>query len=186
MSKKTDKRSFSPQLKKTLTLVLPVAAGGVIVDQLTKIWAASCLKNHSPIEIIPGVIRLHYAENTGAAFSMLSGQRVFFIALTVIVLAVVGYVLWKGHIRNHFGYCAVALCVSGTIGNFIDRLLYGYPAQDDGRREPGHDPVGGQSRRQPHIGLRLGRSQAGSAGRISIRTKGIRRRAFCPPPLLSE
>ena len=43
MSKKTDKRSFSPQLKKTLTLVLPVAAGGVIVDQLTKIWAASCL-----------------------------------------------------------------------------------------------------------------------------------------------
>ena len=42
MSKKTDKRSFSPQLKKTLTLVLPVAAGGVIVDQLTKIWAASC------------------------------------------------------------------------------------------------------------------------------------------------
>ena len=126
MSKKTDKRSFSPQLRKTLTLVLPLTVGGVIVDQLTKIWAANCLKGHAPINLIPGIIRLHYAENTGAAFSMLSGQRFFFIALTLIVLAAVGYVLWKGHLRNNFGYCAIALCVSGTIGNFIDRLLYGY------------------------------------------------------------
>lgn len=126
MSKMTGEKRLPPQLRKTFALLLPIAAGGILLDRITKALAVSFLKDHTPVEIIRGVIRFSYAENTGAAFNLFRGQRVFFIILTVAVLAFVAYVLYKGWIRNAFGYCSVGLCVSGAIGNFIDRLLYGY------------------------------------------------------------
>lgn len=126
MSKMTADRHMAPQLKRTFLIVLPITLGGILLDQLTKVLAISYLKNQAPVNVIPGILQLHYAENTGAAFSMLNGQRFFFIGLTVLVLAVVVWILWKGLLKNTFGYCALALCLSGTIGNFIDRLIRGY------------------------------------------------------------
>ncbi len=126
MSKKTGEKRLTPQLRKTFALVLPIAACGILLDRVTKILAVSFLKGHPPVDIIRSVIRLNYAENTGAAFNLFRGQRTFFIFLTVAVLAFVAYALYKGWIRNTFGYCSVGLCISGAIGNFTDRLLYGY------------------------------------------------------------
>ena len=126
MSKRTGKKTLSPQLKKTFALVLPVVCVGILLDRGVKILSVAFLKNHPPVDVIPGVFRLNYAENTGAAFSIFRGERTFFIILTVVVLALVAFVLYKGWIRSTFGYWAIALCVSGALGNFIDRLLYGY------------------------------------------------------------
>lgn len=126
MSKMTAERRMAPQLKRTFLIVLPITLGGILLDQLTKVLAILHLKDQGPVVCIPGILQLHYAENTGAAFSMLNGQRYFFIGLTVLVLAIVTWILWKGLLKNAFGYCALALCLSGTIGNFIDRLIRGY------------------------------------------------------------
>ena len=57
----------------------------IAFDQITKYFASLKLADGSVAKFIPGVVQFKYAENTGMAFSMLSGARWVFIALTVVV-----------------------------------------------------------------------------------------------------
>jgi len=123
MSKTINKKTH---LKLILALFVPVVLVGLVLDRLSKDLTILYLKDKDPIDLIPGVIRLTYCENRGAAFSLLEGQRWFFIVLTVIVLAFVAVALWRCWIKTAFGYFSTALCVSGAIGNFIDRLTQGF------------------------------------------------------------
>lgn len=105
---------------------LPIIMIGVLADIAVKKLAVMLFKDGGAYELIPGILRITYAENKGAAFSILSGQRQLFIVLTVIVLVFAFYLLLRGHIRGLFGIAALSVCISGAIGNFIDRLFYGY------------------------------------------------------------
>ena len=123
MSKTTNNKRH---LKLILALFVPVVLIGLVLDRISKDLTILYLKENEPINIIPGVVRLTYCENRGAAFSLLEGQRWFFIVLTVVVLAFVVVALWRCWIKTAFGYFSTALCVSGAIGNFIDRLMQGF------------------------------------------------------------
>lgn len=67
----------------------------IAIDQTTKYFAVTNLMNQKPWVIWEGVFELHYLENRGAAFGMLQGQKLFFVLISVIILAVILYVLIK-------------------------------------------------------------------------------------------
>ena len=67
-----------------MVLYLLLAAAIVLVDQLVKWWAVQALGPGGSIPVIPGVFHLTDAENRGAAFSILEGRRLFFVAATVV------------------------------------------------------------------------------------------------------
>lgn len=99
----------------------------VFVDLLTKTLAASSLKLNDFV-IIKNVLILHYLENKGAAFSMLSGKGIVFIIVTPIIMAIIIYFLIKIPDEKKY-YCLIfdlAVLLSGAIGNFIDRIFLGY------------------------------------------------------------
>ena len=100
----------------------------VITDQLVKQWARSYLLPVGSIPIIDGLIGFKWATNTGAAFGIFQGGRWFFVALTIAVIAVMLYFEFKMPYTRRFMWARVpmALMLAGAIGNFIDRLLYGY------------------------------------------------------------
>lgn len=98
-----------------------------MLDQITKALAADRLAD-GPFVIIPGVFELRYLENRGAAFGMLQNQRVFFLILTVIFLAVITYIYLKIPADRKYLPLRI-LCIvvtAGAIGNFIDRLVLVY------------------------------------------------------------
>lgn len=102
----------------------------LVADHLTKWWAIMALKpEYLPppvIDIIPGFLRLIYAENTGAAFSLLEGQT---FLLGLISLAAIAGLCWFWYIlpaEEVWGRAAVALVTSGAVGNMIDRFGRGY------------------------------------------------------------
>ena len=64
-----------------------IAALIIAADQVSKIFLAQALENGRHINVIPKILSLVYVENRGAAFGILQGARIFFIGLTVIVLA---------------------------------------------------------------------------------------------------
>ena len=99
-----------------------------IIDRITKIWAAKTLTQGFDIAIIPGVLELQYVENTGAAFSILTGKIAFFLILTVILCIVIVYIMLNVPADKRytpFWLCLVFL-LAGALGNFYDRLFYHY------------------------------------------------------------
>lgn len=101
---------------------------GIILDQLTKWLAVKYLKPLYPnaVPFIDGIIRLKYEQNTGAAFSMLSDAPwVFKSVSTVAIIAMLIYLFgFKG--GRKLQDVALAMIISGGIGNMIDRIALNY------------------------------------------------------------
>lgn len=102
-------------------LVLGVAAGALVADQLTKWWALRSLQDRD-IGVI-GSLRFHLTYNTGASFSI-GGRHGPWIAL--VALVVVALLLWQGRsVDTRIGAVALGLVVGGALGNVVDRAMRG-------------------------------------------------------------
>lgn len=110
-------------------LVLLIAGLVILVDQAVKYWAATYLLTLPgyTYPLWPGVFHLTYAENRGAAFSLLQDARWFFVITTVLACGAIIWFLWRERYRMHtLMRVSLALILGGAIGNFIDRLFLGY------------------------------------------------------------
>lgn len=104
-----------------------IAAGVVILDQITKHLVRSGMELDQSIPILPGLLDLTYIHNYGAAFSILQHQRAFLIAFTSLAMAaVVIYILKEQKNLPGIETAALSLIVGGGLGNLIDRVLNGY------------------------------------------------------------
>jgi signal peptidase II len=98
-----------------------VAAGVVLVDQLTKWWAVSRLSS-GPIHVI-WKLDLELTRNPGSSFSLLQGSTDFLMAVVVIAAAVLGVLAWRS---VTVGRAALyGLILGGALGNLTDRLFRG-------------------------------------------------------------
>ena len=98
----------------------------VFIDRLSKIWAAEYLIGKGTITVIPGILGLTYAENTGAAFSMLSGKTIVLIGITFFALCFLAYLIFIKKYGTKFEKFFLLLIFAGGIGNLIDRIYLGY------------------------------------------------------------
>jgi len=98
------------------------------LDQWVKQWARVYLQPVGRLPFIDGFLGFRYMENAGAAFGIMQGARWFFVVLTVVVLGVM--VWYERSIPPGRLYLLIrvpmAMIAAGAIGNFIDRLLFGY------------------------------------------------------------
>lgn len=111
-------------ISKQNLLLLGIMISAVLIDQLSKIWLTSTLQIGESIELIPFFFKITYAQNTGAAWSVLEGHMTFFYVVTIIALILLGW-----YFKNLKDYqivqkIGVILMIAGTLGNFIDRLLF--------------------------------------------------------------
>lgn len=99
----------------------------VILDQVTKHLAIQHLKASSPYIILDNFFQFNYVENYGAAFGILEGRKVFFIIMTLAVVVGISYFLIKNyHEVNVFLRIGISFLLGGAVGNFIDRVRFGY------------------------------------------------------------
>ncbi len=109
---------------------LPLAAGVVVADQLSKGWIERAFVLYDSVAVLP-VLDLTRLHNPGAAFSFLAGaggwQRWAFSALALAVSA--GILVWlRGVPARAQATLAsgLALILGGAIGNVLDRIEHGY------------------------------------------------------------
>ena len=106
-----------------------VAVAFTVADQLSKIWVRDNLRVHKDeVQIIDGFLSFIHAENPGAAFSLLrdSPYRLHvFAVFTVVAVGVIGNMVRALPARDRFSNVALALVMSGAVGNAIDRLVQG-------------------------------------------------------------
>ena len=96
------------------------------LDQWLKFWIVANLELGEVQNLIPNILSLTYIQNTGAAWSILEGQMVFFTIITTIAGIVVTYLLIRYRQENKFLTIGLALVLAGAIGNFIDRVRLNY------------------------------------------------------------
>ena len=98
----------------------------VLADRLSKAWAGATLRGRGVAQALPGVINWNYAENTGAAFSSLSGRTSLLSLLTVILVAGVIAYLIRNPQRPRALRLGLWMLASGGLSNLYDRIAYGY------------------------------------------------------------
>ncbi len=94
-----------------------------LLDRLTKAWALASLAR--PIPVIGAFFALELRRNTGAAFSILTGQNV--VLAVVAGIFVILTLFWQRQVffRQRLAAIALGMMAGGALGNLIDRLLYG-------------------------------------------------------------
>lgn len=103
------------------------AAGIVAADQISKYFTLACIGLGEKVPFIPGLIRLTYVQNPGAAFSSFEGQQWLF---ALVFLAFTGLLLWE-YFKSPMPFskferwCLTAV-YGGGLGNMIDRVRFGY------------------------------------------------------------
>ena len=112
-----------------MTYLLMVILAVVIVaaDQVTKFLTVANIPLHGTVQILPGIVRLTYVQNDGAAFSMFEGQQWLFALIFVAFAAAIIWEFSKKRLpfTTFDRFCIVAV-FAGGLGNMIDRLRMGY------------------------------------------------------------
>lgn len=119
-------------MKKIYAVIISIAIIVIALDQWTKNLALDALQTQG--QSIPWLSWFHFTlvHNYGAAFGMFNNlpeavRSWFFFSLPVVVLGI----LWWSFIRHfkasdRFGPITMGLVVGGALGNFIDRIRFGY------------------------------------------------------------
>ena len=101
--------------------------GIVAADQLSKLWTVANIPLYGNMEALPGIFRLTYVQNTGAAWSSFEGM-IWLFALVFAVFTVA--VLWEFSKKRwpftNFERWMIVAIYGGGLGNMIDRLRLGY------------------------------------------------------------
>lgn len=104
----------------------------LVADQLTKLAIVAHLPyptygvERGAITVVRNFFYLVHVGNTGAAWSMFSGQSVLLAVLAVCTL--VAIVVWRNALglREPRSQLAFGLLCGGIVGNVLDRLRYGH------------------------------------------------------------
>ena len=109
-----------------ILMVLSVL-GITAVDQWTKYLVVQNISLYSNIPAIPGLFRLTYVQNTGAAFSMLENmQWLFVLVFLVLTVAIVYDFSKKSMPFTKLERWLIVMIYAGGLGNMIDRVRLGY------------------------------------------------------------
>ena len=98
----------------------------IVADQAMKVWIVSNFALHTGQELLPGIVKLFYIQNTGAAWGILAGQQFVFYIITVFGVSAILYLMFQEKGKSKFALTTYSLLLAGALGNFIDRVRLGF------------------------------------------------------------
>ena len=109
-----------------MTIIIILSIIFLIIDQITKILVVNSIVPGENIEIIKNIFSIIYTNNTGAAFSILLGKRIFLIVVAILIIGILLYYIKKNKVDGKLNIIAFSLIIGGSLGNLIDRIVRGY------------------------------------------------------------
>lgn len=125
-------RRSALQRLRAYRLLWLLAISVFVVDQATKLWIVAKvpfnpLHSHgvgADHEIIRGFFYIIHVGNTGAAWSMFSGQSVLLASLAAGTLIAIFYWRHALGLRDRLSQICFGLLCGGIVGNLVDRLVH--------------------------------------------------------------
>ena len=109
----------SPAPNRRLALIALVV---VVFDQLTKLLVLRYLGFAQEKVIIPGFFKFVHWGNTGAAWSMFTGNNEVLAIVGLVALLVLFFIRHHFGLEFRLGQIALGLIFGGIVGNLIDRV----------------------------------------------------------------
>lgn len=78
------------------------------------------------IALIPSFFHFTYVRNTGAAWSILEGNRIFLILVSIVAIGLVYFFMIKDKKIEKIEEIGYGILLGGIVGNLIDRTIFGY------------------------------------------------------------
>lgn len=107
-------------------LYLLLAAVLVAVDQIVKALVRLNIGLGEQLPFLPPVLGLTYAQNTGAAFSMLEEHPWILTLISLAASILLLILILRRTFPGVWPMCSLALVLAGAVGNLIDRAFLGY------------------------------------------------------------
>lgn len=108
--------------KKIIRTILSI----VFVDQISKRIIYVYLQPQAVIPIINNIFYLNYFENKRVTFEILQRNIWLFLSIAFFSIILGIYFLLKSTNVSYYARFGGALIIGGSIGNLMDRLLYGF------------------------------------------------------------
>jgi len=118
-------------IQKKYLILLAISGLIITLDQLTKIYIHTQFQLGESIPIINDFFNITYVRNFGAAFGIFSTaqesfRNIFFLSMPPIAIVIIFYMLKGLSEKDQTETIAFSLVFGGAIGNYIDRLQFGY------------------------------------------------------------
>ncbi|MGD0247637.1 MAG: signal peptidase II [Candidatus Limnocylindrales bacterium] len=97
-----------------------------VSDQLLKRWILANYTQDVPSPVLGDWFRIHYIQNAGGLFGLFQGSAPLFALITIAVVAILVALEVGSGWRSWLVTITLGLLLGGAIGNFIDRLRFGY------------------------------------------------------------
>lgn len=107
-----------------IIIIYLIAASLIVVDQVTKYFSTTMLPLNKENPVIDGFFYLTNCQNTGAAWSLFSGQVNLLAIVSLIAAIIVAVFLFFS--KYTLLSVSLGLLLSGAVGNMIDRFRLGY------------------------------------------------------------
>jgi len=96
------------------------------IDYTTKYIIKSHFLVYQSINIIDNFFKITYVKNNGIAFGMFQKMGNYFLFLTPLAIIFLLIFFYKTKNKNFLLKISFTLIIAGAVGNYIDRILYGY------------------------------------------------------------
>lgn len=98
----------------------------VVLDQFTKALVMKSMVPGESIPLLQDIFHLTYVLNPGAAFGILSNQRVFLLAMGAALILATAYFYTLLKKSDGCLQLGATMILSGAVANLIDRVQTGY------------------------------------------------------------
>lgn len=98
----------------------------LLLDQVFKIIVTNTLTLNNSYTIINNFFNISLVHNDGAAWSILSGNRILLIIISLLSLFIIYFLFIKKKQLKSIEIIIYGMLIGGILGNLLDRILYGY------------------------------------------------------------
>lgn len=96
--------------------------GTLLLDQASKIVVLLLMEPGESIPLLSDYVHITFVRNSGAAFGLLSGNRIPFVFTTSLAIVALLFLFFQSRRKRTDLSSSLVLVLGGALGNLIDRI----------------------------------------------------------------